>query len=170
MKIQTAGEQKYQDFIRERSTRIRTGMIIWESLICIALICGFTDIRITLILGVLGVGLAVVILKAQRSLREKLDGIEDKEEFYRQLTAPDIFEIKAPHLLIVRDYVLVYQNDVYVYALKDMEKLEVGICSDGKTLFLTDKNQKRHELISTKKGVTSQEDFDMVYHKLKDRI
>lgn len=170
MKIQTAGEQKYQDFISERSTRIRTGMIIWESLICIALICGFSDVRIMLILGVLGAGLAIVILKAQRDLRGKLDGIEDKEEFYRQLTAPDILEIETPHLLVARDYLLVCRDDICVYSLKDMDKLEVGIRTDGKTLFLTDKNEKRHELISTKKGETSQEDFDLVYHKLKDRI
>lgn len=170
MKVQTAGEQKYQDFIRERESRIRTGMIIWESMICIALICGFSDIRVTLILGVLGVGLAIVILKAQRDLRGKLDGIEDKEEFYRQLTAPDILEIAAPHLLAARDYVLVYRNDVYVYRLKDMEKLEVGIQGNSKTLFLTDKNGSRHELISTRKGETSQEDFDLVYRRLKDRM
>lgn len=170
MKVQTAGQQKYQDFIRDRESRIRTGMIIWGSLIGIAVICGFSDIRIALILGVLGVGLAVIILKARRSLREKLDGVENKEEFYRQLTAPDILEIENPHLLVAKDYVLVYRNDIYIYSLKEMEKLEVGIRGDKKTLFLTDKNGNRHELISSIKGSTDQKDFDRVYYRLKDRI
>lgn len=32
MRIQTAGEQKYYDFIQERAKRLQTGMIVWGSL------------------------------------------------------------------------------------------------------------------------------------------
>ena len=38
MAIQTAGEQKYYDFIEERAKSLRTGMIVWISLLAVALI------------------------------------------------------------------------------------------------------------------------------------
>ena len=43
MAIQTAGEQKYYDFIEERARSLRTGMIIWISLLAAALIAVFNS-------------------------------------------------------------------------------------------------------------------------------
>ena len=43
MAIQTAGEQKYYDFIEERARSLRTGMIIWISLLAAALIAIFNS-------------------------------------------------------------------------------------------------------------------------------
>ena len=38
MEIQTAGQQKYYDFIEERAKSLRLGMIIWISLLAAALL------------------------------------------------------------------------------------------------------------------------------------
>ena len=85
MRIQTAGEQKYYDFIQERAKRLQTGMIVWGSLLAVAFICLFSNIVITVILAVGGAFLAMTNIKARSELKGKLDQIEDKEEFFRQL-------------------------------------------------------------------------------------
>ena len=58
MAIQTAGEQKYYDFIEERARSLRTGMIIWISLLAAALIAVFNSPVIGAVLAVAGVLLA----------------------------------------------------------------------------------------------------------------
>ena len=80
MRIQTAGEQKYYDFIQERAKRLQTGMIVWSSLLAVAFICLFSNIVITVILAVGGAFLAMTNIKARSELKGKLDQIEDKEE------------------------------------------------------------------------------------------
>lgn len=78
-------------------------------------------------------------IKARSELKGKLDQIEDKEEFFRQLIAPDVAEFSDCHVIIARDYILVYKDDIFIYAFADMEKVEVGIQGEvKKVLFLTD--------------------------------
>ena len=100
MRIQTAGEQKYYDFIQERAKRLQTGMIVWGSLLAVAFICLFSNIVITVILAVGGAFLAMTNIKARSELKGKLDQIEDKEEFFRQLIAPDVAEFSDCHVII----------------------------------------------------------------------
>ena len=94
MGIQTAGEQKYYDFIEERAKSLRTGMIVWGSLLAVAFIGMFSDARLGVILALAGLSLAVMNVKSQKALKSKLDIVDDKEEFFRQLTDPDLIEIK----------------------------------------------------------------------------
>ena len=137
MRIQTAGEQKYYDFIQERAKRLQTGMIVWGSLLALAFICLFSNIVIAAILAVAGAFLAMTNIKARSGLKGKLDQIEDKEEFFRQLTAPDVAEFPDCHVIIARDYILVFKEDIFIYAFADMEKVEVGIQGEvKKVLFL----------------------------------
>ena len=165
MRIQTAGEQKYYDFIQERAKRLQTGMIVWGSLLAVAFICLFSNIVITVILAVGGAFLAMTNMKG------KLDQIEDKEAFFRQLIAPDVAEFPDCHVIIARDYILVFKDDIFIYAFADMEKVEVGIQGEvKKVLFLTDWQGKRHEIISTAKGDGMQGEFDRIYKMLKERL
>ncbi len=171
MNIQTAGQQKYYDFIEERAKKLRTGMIIWGSLLAVAFIGMFSDIRIAVILALVGIALAVMNIKSQKALKEKLNVVRDKEEFFLQLTDPDTVEIPEYHLLITKDYTLVRKEDVYIYPLSEMEKIEVGLQKDvGKTLFLTDREGKRHEIISCMKNGGMQEEFDQAYRALNVRV
>ena len=62
----------------------------------------------------------------KRNSIERLDRVKDKEEFYRQLAAPDVLELKEEQLLIAKDYVVTVDTDVEIYDLNQMEKLEVG--------------------------------------------
>ena len=113
MGIQTAGEQKYYDFIEAQVKRIRTGMIVWGSLLAVALIGMFSDVLLGSLLAVAGAALAVLNLKSWRDLKEKLDVAEDKEEFFRQLVDPESFELKEEHIIITKDYVLLGHNIIF---------------------------------------------------------
>ncbi|MDE6937406.1 MAG: hypothetical protein K2P28_04410, partial [Lachnospiraceae bacterium] len=105
MNIQTAGQQKYYDFIEERAKKLRTGMIVWESLLAAALIGMFSDAGIAAVLALAGGALAMVNIKAQKALKGRLDVVEDQEEFFRQLTDADMAEFENYRLIITKDYV-----------------------------------------------------------------
>lgn len=171
MSIQTAGEQKYYDFIEERVKKLRTGMIVWGSLLAVAFIGMFSDARLALILAVIGIALAILNLKSQQALKEKLDVIEDKEEFFRQLEDRELIEIKDAHLIILKDYVLVMKEDLFIYPFSEMEKAEEGISGKmRKTLFLTDRKGVRHEIMSCGKEDGKREEFDKVYGVISERV
>lgn len=171
MSIQTAGEQKYYDFIEERAKRLRTGMIVWGSLLAVAFIGMFSDARLGVILALMGFALAVMNVKSQKALKSKLDVVDDKEEFFRQLTDPDLIEIKDCNLIIMKDYALVRREDISVYPFARMEKVEVGIQGKtGKVLFLTDRQGIRHEIASCMSQDRMQEAFDKAYRALSERV
>ena len=97
--------------------------------------------------------------------------VEDREEFFRQLASSDLLEFKAPRLIIMKDYVLQMKEDVFIYPFSEMEKVEVGIQGKvGKTLFLTDRQGARHEIMSCMKDDGKQEEFDKVYGALIERV
>ena len=109
--------------------------------------------------------------KARKEFNRKLDRVKDKEEFYRQLAAPDVLELKEEQLLIAKDYVVTVDTDVEIYDLNQMEKLEVGKQGNiKKTLFLTEPDGKRHAILSTTKGDGRQRAFDQVYERLHKRF
>ena len=159
MAIETAGQQKYADLTAKRIKSLQTGMIIWISLFCLALICSFSNNLLAIIVGIVAVVYAVVNTKGRKAFNSKLDKIEDKNEFYRQIVAPDVLELKEEQLLVAKDYVIVVDADVWIYDLHHME-----------TLFLTEPNGKRHAILSTTKGDGRQEAFDQVYYRLHDRL
>ena len=150
MEIRTAGQQKYYDFIEERVKSLRLGMIIWISLLAVAILAVLAGSKLGIALGVLGAALGVLNIRSQIGLRSKLDGIEDKEDFFNQLIAEDAVEMPEYQLIITKDYVLQYRSEVLIFQLKEMAKVEVGIREQGsyrqKTLFLTDVSGKRHEM------------------------
>lgn len=171
MNIQTAGQQKYYDFIQGRAKKLQTGMIVWGSLLAVALIGMFSDVRVSIVLALVGIALAVTNMRSQKELKSKLDSIRDKEEFFHQLADSDLIEIPEYRLMIAKEYVLIEQSDIYIYQLADMEKVEVGLQGDvKKVLFLTDKNGIRHEIASCVKDDGMQETFDRVYHALRERV
>ncbi len=171
MRIQTAGQQKYYDFIEERAKKLRTGMIVWGSLFAVAFIGMFSDVRVSVVLALIGAALAVRNTKAQKELKEKLDVVEDKEEFFRQLADPDLIEIPRCHLLILRDYVLAGIDGVSIYPFSEMEKVEIEAeGTAGMALLLTDRQGIRHEIVSCTKGEGMQKEFDKAYQVLGVRI
>ncbi len=169
--IQTAGQQRYYDFIDDRAKKVRTGMIVWASLLCLALISLFHNIVIAVILALVGSALAVSNVRSQKELKGKLDFISDKEEFFRQLTASDVQTAQEGHVLVAKDYVLTYKTDVHIYCIPDMEKVEVGIQGNMKKyLFLTDSQGRRHEIMSCARTAEDSAEFDQIYAALKGRI
>lgn len=171
MEIQTAGQQKYYDFIEERAKSLRLGMIIWISLLAAALLAILAGGMLGYILAILGIALGALNIRSQKALRSKLDKITDREDFFNQLIESGTVEIPDYRLIITRDYVLLYRNEVFIYLLKDMDKVEVGIRQQGeyrqKTLFLTDRAGGRNEIAVC--GRREQERaFDLAYHTLHD--
>lgn len=171
MAIETAGQQKYADLAAKRIKSLQTGMIVWISLLCVALICSFNNIKLAAILGVIAIAYAVLNMKGRKEFKNKLNRIKDKEEFFRQLAAPDALELKDEQLIMAKDYVVVVDADVHVYDLNQMAKVEVGKQGDiKKTLFLTEPDGTRHAVISTTKGDGRHKEFDQVYYRLYDRV
>ncbi len=169
MAIQTAGEQKYYDFIEERAKSLRTGMIIWISFLAAALIAVFNSPVIGAALTVAGVLLAVLNVRNQRALRAKLSGIEDKAGFFNQLIAPDAVEIPAFRLLVTREFVLSFLTDVFIYRLSDMDKVEVGLGRGAeKVLFLTDRSGERYEIARSERR--EDPDFDRACGAVRERL
>lgn len=171
MGIQTAGEQKYYEFIEERVKQLRTGMIVWGSLLAAAFIGMFSDALLAVILAVIGAALAIRNRKSLQALKGKLDAVEDKEEFFRQLTDSDLIGLRDGRLMIAKDYLLVMKKDVYIYPFSDMEK--VGTKAQGKsgeTLFFTDRQGVRHEILSCGKKDKEQGEFQRACRILGDRV
>ena len=165
--IQTAGEQKYYDFISDRVKQVRTGMIVWASLLSLALISLFNNIVIAFLLALSGAALAVVNVKSQRELKEKLAHISDKEDFFRQLEAPDVLMVQDGHMLVTKDYVLIDRTDITIYYIPDMEKVEVGLKGHTKkSLLLTDRQGVRHEIMTCAQNSGASKEFDAVYRML----
>lgn len=170
MAIQTAGEQKYYDFIEPRAKSVRTGMIIWISFFALALVAAFSDIILGLCFVLLGAIMAACNLKAQKELKGKLDGIEDKADFYNQLIAPDVIEIREYGLLIARDYVLQRQKkDVKIYALRNIARVETDSEGGrGRTLYLIGFDGGRQALATA--GSRSDGDFVRIEERLRERV
>ena len=171
MGIHTAGEQKYYGFIEERVKQLRTGMIVWGSLLAVAFIGMFQDAMLAMLLAAAGVALAILNLKSQQALSGKLDVIEDKEEFFRQLTDPELMELKGARLIVMKDYVLSMKEDVFIYPFSDMEKVETKVRGkSGKTLFFTDRQGTQHEILSCGKGDKEKEEFERACRILNERV
>lgn len=171
MAIETAGQQKYADLTAKRIKSLQTGMIVWISLLCLALICSFSNIILAAIIGAAGVIYAVMNTKGRKAYNSKLEKIRNKDEFFRQLAAPDVIELKKEQILVAKDYVVTVDNDVHVYDLNCMDKVEVEKQSGAKkTLYLIESNGKRHAILSMTKGNGRQREFEQVYYKLHDRL
>lgn len=172
MEIQTAGQQKYYDFIEERAKSLRLGMIIWISLLAAALLAILAGGALGYVLAILGAALGVLNIRSQKALKDKLNGI-DKEDFFNQLTETDTVEIPDYRLMITRDYALLYRNEVLIYPLKQMDKVEVGIRQQGnyrqKALFLTDHAGRRNE-IAVCNHADQERVFDQAYHSLHEKM
>lgn len=166
--IRTAGEQRYYDFISDRAKQVRTGMIVWASLLSLALISLFNNIIIALILVLAAAALAVPNIKAQKKLKGKLDGIPDQKEFFCQLASPEVFRTRDGHVLMTKDYVLTSRDDIFIYYIPDMEKAEISPKRNaGNTLFLTDRKGVKHEIMSCTKK--EKEELEALYRALKKR-
>ena len=76
MAIETAGQQKYADLTAKRIKSLQTGMIVWISLLCLALICSFDNIMLAAIIGCVGLVLAVLNTKARKEFNRKLDRVK----------------------------------------------------------------------------------------------
>ena len=81
MAIETAGQQKYADLTAKRIKSLQTGMIVWISLLCLALICSFYNIMLAAIIGCVGLVLAVLNTKA----RKEFNRIQTLEKDYRAI-------------------------------------------------------------------------------------
>lgn len=169
--MRTAGQQRYYEFIQERIKRFQTGRVVWVSLLAVAFIAAFSDIKIAAFLALAGIVMAVVNTNAKKTMDQSLAAVEDQESFFLQLTAPDVKEYSDCHVLVSKDYVLVDQATLWILRFRDMEKIEVGKHGDvKKTLFLTDRDGNRHEIVSCTKGDGMQETFDEIYTLVRGRL
>lgn len=69
MAIETAGQQKYADLTAKRIKSLQTGMIVWISLLCLALICSFDNIMLAAIIGCVGIVFSSVEYKSKKRIQ-----------------------------------------------------------------------------------------------------
>src|SRR5699024_4485009 len=119
MKIQSAGQQKYQDLIRKPAERVRTAMIVWISLACLAFISFFYNVWVALILAAAAAVLAARNIGARRVLEGALDGIEDREDFFCQLMEGNTMEFPGYPVVVTREYLVTAYQTVLVYRLEE---------------------------------------------------
>lgn len=129
MAIETAGEQRYYDFIAARVKKHRLIDISSISIICAGFI-SFTakaeeGIFIGLFLIVLGISMEIKNIGSKQDLNKKLDIVDDKKKFFKQLVDKETVEFKDLRLIITNDYVLKYSDDLYIYKLADMKTVEI---------------------------------------------
>lgn len=122
MKIQSAGQQKYQDLIRKPAERVRTAMIVWISLACLAFISFFSNVWVALILTAAAAVLAARNIGARRVLEGALDGIEDREDFFCQLMEGNTMEFPGYPVVVTREYLVTAYQTVLVYRLEEVKK------------------------------------------------
>lgn len=174
MRIQTAGEQKYFDIVQERVKTIRTGMIIWVSLLAVALIAGSSNLIIGGCAGFVGLFLAYTNVKAQIEMKKKLSHISDQTAFYNQLISPEAIEIPAFHMVITNEYVVSAKDDVFIFRKEELQAVEVGVQTSvynpRKVLFVTGKDGQRHEVAAITKDSSLEHSFSQVYELLKKEV
>lgn len=171
-KIQTAGEQKYYDFVQKEAERLRLGMIIWVSMLAAALISVFENVKIAVLLALIGIVLAGVNIRKQQKHNKILERVKDKKEFYLQLTADDMKEWKELGLIICKDYVLCKTTDIHVCCLSNMVEVEVEADKSAgkKMLFLIDTEGERNEIVSCIVGSQTEKMADEVSDILQRRL
>ena len=124
MKIQSAGQQKYQDLIRKPAERVRTAMIVWISLACLAFISFFSNVWVALILAAAAAVLAARNIGARRVLEGALDGIEDREDFFCQLMEGNTMEFPGYPVVVTREYLVTAYQTVWFTGWKRSRRLE----------------------------------------------
>lgn len=70
MAIETVGQQKYADLTAKRIKSLQTGMIIWISLFCLALICSFSNNLLAIIVGIVAGSLCSGQYKGKKSIQQ----------------------------------------------------------------------------------------------------
>lgn len=152
MAIESAGEQRYYDFIAARMKKHRLTDISSLSIICAGFIC-FTSkaeevIFIGLFLIVLGVSIAIKNAGSKQELNRKLDIVDDKKKFFKQLVDKETVEFKDLGLIITNDYVLKFTDNLYIYKLADMKTVEIN----NNKLFIVGYDKEKYEIAVNEKG------------------
>lgn len=152
MVIETAGEQRYYDFIAARMKKHRLVDIGSLSIVfagCISLTSKVEEgIFIGLFLIVLGISLLIKNVGAKQQLNKKLDIVDDKKRFFKQLVDKETVEFKDLQLIITNDYVLKNSDDFYIYKLADMKTVE--IINDR--LYIVGYDKEHYEIAVNEKG------------------
>ena len=129
MALESAGEQKYYDFIAECVKKYRMKDIQCIGLMCLGCVSLTRDIDEFIFIGITLIvwGFALVIKNydAKKTLSKKLNVIEDKEQFFDQLVARDTVEFKDLKLLITNDYLLKYSDTLYIYKFSEMKNVRI---------------------------------------------
>lgn len=152
MAIESAGEQRYYDFIAPRMKKHRLIDISSLSIICAGFICltakAEEGIFIGLFLIVLGISMAVKNMGSKQELNKKLDIVDDKKKFFKQLVDKETVEFKELQLIITNDYVLKYSDDLYIYKLADMKTVEI----ENNRLYIVGYDKEHYEIAVNEKG------------------
>lgn len=167
------GEKRYQEFTKNRTDSLRLGTLIWVCALTIALLVIKVNIVTSIILFVVALTLMAINIHSWKKIKDKLNGITDRAELYRQLEQDPKF-FSEWKVLITKEYVLTDFEDVMIHPISAIEKIEVGIQADGykprRALFLAMKDGQKAKIAIAYEDSQMLEEFDKLYHTLSNLL
>ena len=146
------GKEIFRKIVEEKKNKLILSLTIWICLLFVAVLIGFTDLRITLILALLGVLLGVTNIKDWLQYKKTMKNINSLEKLYVQLEEMDIEQFKEWKLIITDEYVISAYENIQIYPFTNIEDVEMGIQDGGlkpnKNIFVTLKGDSERRRIA----------------------
>lgn len=149
--MQKNGKEIFKKFVEEKKNKLILNLTIWICLLVIALLIGFTDFRIMIILALFGILLGFINIKDWIQYKLTMKKINNIEKFYDQLEKVDYEQFKEWKLIITDEYILSAHENIQIFLYSDMDNVEIGIQEGGlrsnKNIFVTLKgDSERHKI------------------------
>lgn len=118
---------------------------------------------------VAGLILGAGLFSRYSDVKKQLQTAGGEEQLDIQLSSDSSISFADLDLAVTPELVVIQRPAFKVYALKDMQKFEVGIGPEGvqKALFLTDHSGTRHKIAQVQKGDGRQDAFDALYEVIR---
>ena len=155
--------------LSEQKSKNKTSLTIALVLLAAGIILLFTKQVIGGLFIVVGAILGAGLLSKAKDMKAQLEKAGGKEGLESQLSAADTVVYDTLDVIMTPDLAVVFRPNFKVFALKDMEKFEVGIGPEGvqKALFLTEPDGTRNKIAQVQNGDGRQEAFDTLYEHVR---
>jgi len=145
------GKEIFRKFVEEKKNKLILNLTIWICLLIVAVLIGFTDLRITVILALFGILLGYINMKDWLQYKKTMKNIKSLEKLYVQLEKVDSEQFKEWKLIITEEYVISAYENIQIFPFSNIENVEIGIQEGGlkpsKNIFITLKgNSERHRI------------------------
>ena len=153
----------------EQKNKSKTSLTISAVLIVAGVVLLIVKQLIGGLFVLIGMILAAGLLSRTNDIKKQLRAAGGEEALRAQMSAEQTRDFSDLDLVITPELAVICKPAFKVYALKDMQKFEVGIGPEGvqKAIFLTEADGTRHKIAQVQKGDGRQESFDALYEYIR---